>query len=161
MAPVFEKFDAGLKRSLPEGAVLLQQGIKSGKLLILAEGRVEVRRGETLVAVIDEPGSIFGEMSALLDVPHTASVVAATAVTVYAFDDANAYLRSDPEISLTVARVLAQRLNTVTTYLVDIKRQYASHSNHLGMVSEVLASLVYQQRTAFTPGSDRQPDPNM
>ena len=161
MATVFDKLDAGLKRSLPEGSVLLQEGIKSGKLLILADGRVEVRRGETLVAAVDEPGSVFGEMSALLDVPHTASVVAVTPVTIYAFDDANAYLRSDPEISLTVARVLAQRLNTVTTYLVDIKRQYASHSNHLGMVSEVLASLVYQQRAAFTPGSDRQPDPDM
>jgi CRP-like cAMP-binding protein len=161
MTEDIQRYDEGLKRSLPEGAVLLEEGIMSGKLFILLEGRVEVRRGETLVAAVDEPGSIFGEMSALLGVPHTASVRAATAVTVYVFDDADAYLRSDPAVSLTVARMLAKRLNTVTTYLVDIKRQYANQSNHLGMVSEVLASLVYQQRPAFNAGSDRQPDPNL
>lgn len=157
----FEHLDQTLRRQLPAGTVLLQEGIKSGKLYVLVEGRVEVRRGETLVAAIDEPGSVFGEMSALLDVPHTASVRAVTPVTAFAFDDADAYLKSDPTVSLTVARILAQRLNTVTTYLVDIKRQYANQSNHLGMVSDVLASLVYQQRAEFQPGSDRQPDPNM
>ena len=154
-----DQYDHSLKLSLPEGTVLLKQGTRSGKLYILIEGRVEVKREETLVAAIDEPGAIFGEMSALLDVDHTANVVAATPVTVYRFDDAKSYLQSDPQVALTVARKLAQRLNTVTTYLVDLKRQYAGHSNHLGMVSEVLASLVYQQTEEFTPGSDRDPGP--
>jgi CRP-like cAMP-binding protein len=154
-----DQYDNSLKLSLPEGTVLLKQGTRSGKLYILIEGRVEVKREDTLVAAIDEPGAIFGEMSALLDVDHTANVIAATPVTVYRFDDAASYLQSDPQVALTVARKLAQRLNTVTTYLVDLKRQYAGHSNHLGMVSEVLASLVYQQAEEFTPGSDRDPGP--
>jgi CRP/FNR family cyclic AMP-dependent transcriptional regulator len=154
-----DSFDPSLKQSLPAGTVLLHQGTRSGKLYILVEGMVEVRREDTLVAAIDEPGAMFGEMSALLDVAHTANVIAATPVTVYQFTDAARFLQSDPQISLTVARKLAQRLNTVTTYLVDLKRQYASHSNHLGMVSEVLASLVYQQAEEFTPGSDRDPGP--
>ena len=155
----FEKFDDSLKQTLPAGTVLLKQGTRSGKLYVLIEGRVEVKREETLVAVVDEPGALFGEMSALLDVDHTANVVAATPVTVYQFSDAARFLQSDPQVALTVARKLAQRLNTVTTYLVDIKRQYAGQSNHLGMVSEVLASLVYQQAEEFTPGSDRDPGP--
>ena len=154
-----DQYDNSLKLNLPEGTVLLKQGTRSGKLYILIEGRVEVKREDTLVAAIDEPGAIFGEMSALLDVDHTANVIAATPVTVYRFDDAKSYLQSDPQVALTVARKLAQRLNTVTTYLVDLKRQYAGHSNHLGMVSEVLASLVYQQTEEFTPGSDRDPGP--
>ena len=66
---------------------------------------------------------------------------------------------SDPEIALLVARMLAQRLNAATTYLVDLKRQYAGNGNHLDMVSEVLASLLYNQEAEFSPGSDRQPDP--
>ena len=139
--------------------MLLKQGTRSGKLYILLEGTVEVKRDDTLVAAINEPGALFGEMSALLDIDHTANVIAATPVTVYRFADAARFLHSDPEVSLTVARKLAQRLNTVTTYLVDLKRQYASHSNHLGMVSEVLASLVYQQAEEFNPGSDRDPGP--
>jgi CRP/FNR family cyclic AMP-dependent transcriptional regulator len=155
----FDQYDDSLKQTLPAGTVLLKQGTRSGKLYILLEGTIEVRRDETLVAAINEPGALFGEMSALLDVDHTANVVAATPVTVYRFSDAAKYLQSDPQVAITVARKLAQRLNTVTTYLVDLKRQYAGHSNHLGMVSEVLASLVYQQAEEFTPGSDRDPGP--
>jgi CRP/FNR family cyclic AMP-dependent transcriptional regulator len=155
----FEQYDESLKQTLPAGTVLLKYGTRSGKLYILVEGTVEVKREDTLVAAIDEPGAMFGEMSALLDVPHTADVIAKTDLTVYQFTDATSFLQSDPMVSLTVARKLAQRLNTVTTYLVDLKRQYAGHSNHLGMVSEVLASLVYQQAEEFTPGSDRDPGP--
>ena len=154
-----EQYDDSLKHRLPAGTVLLKQGTRSGKLYILLEGTVEVKREETLVATIDEPGAMFGEMSALLDVDHTANVIAATPVTVYLFTDAEGFLQSDPQVALAVARKLAQRLNTVTTYLVDLKRQYAGHSNHLGMVSEVLASLIYQQKEEFTPGSDRDPGP--
>ena len=154
-----EQYDESLKQHLPAGTVLLKQGTRSGKLYILLEGAVEVKREETLIAAIDERGALFGEMSALLDVPHTADVIAKTPVTVYQFTDAWSFLQSDPMVSLTVARKLAQRLNTVTTYLVDLKRQYAGHNNHLGMVSEVLASLVYQQAEEFTPGSDRDPGP--
>jgi CRP-like cAMP-binding protein len=154
-----EQFDDSLKQSLPAGTVLLKQGTRSNKLYVLLDGTVEVRREDMLVTTISEPGAMFGEMSALLDVDHTANVIAATSVTVYQFADAAAFLQSDPQVALTVARKLAQRLNTVTTYLVDLKRQYAGHSNHLGMVSEVLASLVYQQAEEFTPGSDRDPGP--
>jgi CRP-like cAMP-binding protein len=114
-----------------------------------------------VVASIAEPGAVFGEMSILLGTPHTADVRTLTDVTVYEFLDAQTFLRSDPEITFLVAQLLAQRLNTVTTYLVDIKRQYAGSGNHLGMVSDVLASLVFQPQTEFTPGSDRLPDYEM
>jgi CRP/FNR family transcriptional regulator, cyclic AMP receptor protein len=154
-----EQFDDSLKQNLPAGTLLLKQGTRSGKLFILLDGTVDVKREDTLVATINEPGAMFGEMSALLDIDHTANVVAATPVTVYHIADAAGFLQSDPQVALSVARKLAQRLNTVTTYLVDLKRQYAGHSNHLGMVSEVLASLVYQQAEEFTPGSDRDPGP--
>ena len=78
--------------------------------------------------------------------------------TVYAFPDAAEFLRSDPETTLAVAKLLAQRLHSATTYLVDLKRQYAGQSNHLGMVSDVLASLINQPPGDFEPGSDRLPE---
>ena len=93
-----EQYDDSLKQSLPAGTVLLKQGTRSGKLYILLDGTVEVKREETLVATIDEPGAMFGEMSALLDVDHTANVIAATPVTVYQFTDAARFLQSDPQV---------------------------------------------------------------
>jgi CRP/FNR family transcriptional regulator, cyclic AMP receptor protein len=159
MQSVLERADPRRRQEVPAGAVLIAEGMRSGRLYVLAEGSIEVVRGETQVAVVSEPGSFFGEMSVLLDLPHTATVRALSPATVYAFDDADTFMRSDPEIALLVARMLAQRLNAATTYLVDIKRQYAGNGNHLGMVSDVLASLIHNQEPDFTPGSDRQPDP--
>ena len=78
--------------------------------------------------------------------------------TVFAFPDAAEFLRADPDTTLAVAKLLAQRLHSATTYLVDLKRQYAGQSNHLGMVSDVLASLINQPPGDFEPGSDRLPD---
>ncbi|MEZ5904062.1 MAG: cyclic nucleotide-binding domain-containing protein [Geminicoccaceae bacterium] len=54
-----------------------------GRLLVLAEGVVEVFRGAVDIALIDEPGAVFGEMAVLLDQPHTASVQATTQVVMH------------------------------------------------------------------------------
>lgn len=159
MRSALERADPARRTVLPSGTILIAEGTTSGRLYILAEGTIEVVRGQIQVALIDEPGSFFGEMSILLKLPHTATVRALSPVTVYAFDDAEAFLRSDPDIALAIARMLAQRLNAATTYLVDLKRQYSGSNNHLGMVSEVLASLLHHQEPDFTPGSDRQPGP--
>lgn len=144
------------KITVAAGAVLLAEGTKSGRVYVLEEGTLEVARGETQVALVSERGSIFGEMSLLLDSPHTASVRAATPVVVYEFSDGAAFLKSDPETTLVIARLLAQRLQAATTYLVDLKRQYAGHGNHLAMVSDVLASLINQRPGEFLAGSERQ-----
>jgi CRP-like cAMP-binding protein len=144
------------KVAIAAGTVLLAEGERSGRIYVLHEGTLEVARGDTQVALVGEPGSIFGEMSLLLDSPHTATVRAATPAVVYEFLDGAEFLKADPGTTLVVARLLAQRLQAATTYLVDLKRQYAGHGTHLAMVSEVLASLVYQQPPEFQPGSDRQ-----
>ena len=161
MLSVLSRYDDGRKMTAAAGTALLTEGTRSGRLYVLVDGLIEVARGDTQVALVDEPGAMFGEMSVLLDTPHTASVRAFMDSVVYVFDDAAAFLKADPEIAFFVARLLAQRLNAATTYLVDIKQQYEGHGDHLGMVSDVLASLLHQPDTDFTPGSDRQPDPAM
>ena len=152
--------DAPIER-YDSDAILIEEGHWSGRLFVLVDGEVEVFRGGTSVAVIAEAGSIFGEMSVLLDLPHTATVRARTPVTVRAPEDATVFLRHHPEIAFYLARLLAQRLNAATTYLVDVKRQYEGHGDHLGMVGEVLEALTHQQRREFTLGPDRSDDPRM
>ncbi len=161
MKSILEICDPAKKREVPAGTVLLSEDTTSGHIYVLAEGKIEVVRGKTQVAVVSEPGSVFGEMSVLLDTPHTATVRALSSASVYAYTDAAGFMGSDPQIAFVIARLLAQRLNSATTYLVDLKRQYAGQGNHLGMVSDVLASLIHQQEAEFTSGSDRQPDPAM
>ena len=100
------------------GSVLIMEGGKSGALLILKQGKVEVNREGVTVATIDQRGAIFGEISVLLDIPHSASVQAVTAVEAYVIADALATLESKPGWSLHLARLLAQRVLTTTAALV-------------------------------------------
>ena len=143
------------------GTVLISQGETSGRLFVLVEGQVEVLRGDTQVALIDEPGAIFGEMSVLLGVPHTATVRTVSATRLYEFADAEEFLRSHPAIGFYLARLLAQRLNAATTYLVDLKRQFEGERDHFGMVGEVLESLMNQQDGGFTEAPVRRDDPRL
>ena len=92
--------------------------------------------------MLTEPGAVVGEMSVLLDQPHTATVRAVSDSVVYEFDDAAAFLRDQPAVALLIARLLAQRLNVANTYLADIMQQYAGHGDHLAMVGEVLQSMI-------------------
>lgn len=145
----------------PADTLLIREGETTGDLFILLEGELEVRKGETVVAVVTEPGAVLGEMSVLLGLPHTATVRVSTGSTVYQIDDGNGFLREKPEVALLVAKVLDQRLNAATTYVADIKRQYAGHGTHLAMVGEVLESLVNLPASKPSPGSDREPDPRL
>jgi CRP/FNR family cyclic AMP-dependent transcriptional regulator len=119
------------------GTELLAEGQTTGHVYILAKGRIEVLRDGTPVTVIDEPGSLVGEMSVLLGVPHTASVRALGDAKVHVIEDGNAFVSANPQISWLVARLLANRLNAATTYLADLKAQFASHGSHLEMVGEI------------------------
>jgi CRP-like cAMP-binding protein len=161
MRAVLEYCVGGNRSSVPEGSLVIREGETTGHLFVLIGGRLEVIKGDTVVAVITEPGAILGEMSVLLDQPHTATVRAAAASTIYEFSDAASLLRAQPGVALLIARLLAQRLNVATTYLADIKRQYAGHGNHLAMVGDVLESMINLAPTEVSPGSDRQSDPRM
>ena len=161
MRALLEFCGGGQRVDVPEGALLLHEGATTGHLFVLIEGRLEVLKGDTIVASVSEPGAIFGEMSVLLQQPHTATVRAASASSVYEFGDGAAFLRAQPEVALLVARTLAQRLNAATTYLADVKRQYAGHGNHLAMVGDVLASMINLAPSPVSPGSDRKSDPRI
>src|SRR4051794_38372294 len=107
------------------GALLIQEGGRDGHLFVLAEGRLEVLKGDNVVAALAEPGAVVGEMSILLDQPHSATVRAACDSIVYEFDSAEALFSDHPQLVLLIARMLAQRLNVATTYLAELMQQYA------------------------------------
>jgi CRP/FNR family cyclic AMP-dependent transcriptional regulator len=156
----------GFCDGLPEhtaaaGEVLLQEGNSTGRIYILAEGAIEIVKGPFQVHETEEPGAVFGEISALLGIPHTATVKARTPCRLFVVDGGEAFLRAHHDISTHLAKLLAQRLYSVTTYLADLKSQFEDRKDHLGMVDEVLETLLHQQDEAFVPGSDRHPDPTI
>tara|TARA_R100000365_G_C2730692_1_gene61010 strand:+ start:65 stop:523 length:459 start_codon:yes stop_codon:yes gene_type:complete len=124
------------------GQNMLPEGERLGKLLVLIEGQVEVIRERTQVTLVDEPGSIFGEMAVLLDMPHSATVKALSEVRAYEIPDALTFLESQPEMSLHLATMLARRLYYTTSYLVDLQQQSAGKRQDLDVVDQILSALV-------------------
>src|SRR5260370_41242200 len=105
----------GVGRDVSAGGFVVHEGHTTGHLYVLIEGRLEVVKGDTVVAIITEPGAVLGEMSVLLDQPHTATVRAASDSAVYEIGDAASFLRDQPARALLIARLLAQRLHRATT----------------------------------------------
>jgi CRP/FNR family cyclic AMP-dependent transcriptional regulator len=103
----------------PAGHELIPQGGKLGKLFVLRKGEVEIERDGTFISSTGTPGAIFGEMSLLLDIPHSATVRAVTDVEVFVIDDALRVLEANPSWILQIARLLAQRVNATTQALAQ------------------------------------------
>jgi CRP-like cAMP-binding protein len=59
----------------------------------------------------------------LLGVPHTATVRALRECLCHVADNPLGFLRSHPDIALEVARLLSQRVQMVSSHLVDLKHQ--------------------------------------
>jgi CRP/FNR family transcriptional regulator, cyclic AMP receptor protein len=108
---------------------VLSASSKTGRLLILKEGAVEVLKEGVQIARVTEPGAVFGELSVLLDQPHAAEVRALEASQFHVADGA-AMLRTDPTALLYVATVLAQRLDSANRALLDLKRQIQAGEPH-------------------------------
>jgi CRP-like cAMP-binding protein len=145
--------------TLSSGDVLIREGTRPGRMLVLVSGSVVVERDGVVFARIDTPGSVFGEMSVLLDRPATATARADTDVSVKVIEDPSGFLVERPGAALAVLRTTASRLDGLTRYLVDVKQQYADAAGHLGLVDQILGQLVHHQGPTARTGSARDPEP--
>ena len=91
-------------------------------LCILADGEVEILKDDFQVNTVSEPGAVFGEMSILLDTPHTATVRARTSCRVHMIEDGDAFLRSNKDMAYDLLKILAGRLQGVTNHLTNLNR---------------------------------------
>lgn len=148
-------------RTFGPGETVLEEGTKAGVLYVLVSGAIEIVKGGLQITTVREPGAFFGEMSVLLDAPHMASVRTLEAATFHVAQDPAGFLEANPRVTIELSRLLARRLHLVTSYLVDLKRQFEGSGDHLEMVDEVLENLVHHQDAETSPGSDRYPDPTV
>jgi CRP/FNR family transcriptional regulator, cyclic AMP receptor protein len=102
--------------------IVLTAGSKTGGLLFLKSGAVEVVKDGVQIASVSTPGSVFGEQAVLLDQPHTADVRTLEQSEFYVAD-APAMFAGDPTVALYVAAILARRLDAGNRSLIEVKRQ--------------------------------------
>ncbi len=105
----FEKKLASLPLATYEaGDIVIAAASTTGRLLILKEGAVGIVKDGVEIAKVTEPGAVFGELSVLLDQPHTADVRALEA-SQFHVADGGTLLRVEPFALFYVATVLASR----------------------------------------------------
>ncbi len=145
-------------RRLTAGELLIEEAGRPARLFVLESGAVTVERDGTAFARIDSPGAVFGELSFVLAQPATASVRAQDEVVVRVVEDPEAFLTERPGAALAVLRMTAARLDGLTRYLVDVKQQFSGLSGHLGLVDQILDTLVHHQGPRAATGSARDPE---
>ena len=143
---------------LAAGDVLITEGAPPSRMLVLVSGTVTVERDGTPFARIAHAGAVFGEMSWILDKTATATARATTDVTVRVIDDPETFFREKPGAALGVLQMTAARLDGLTQYLVDVKRQFAGNEDHMAMIDRILDTLVHHQAPRPRTGSARDPE---
>jgi CRP/FNR family cyclic AMP-dependent transcriptional regulator len=107
------------RRAYAPGAVIVRQGDTSMSFYVVLSGKVRVVRhssGDDGVDIVEEgPGSFFGEMGVIDDLPRAATVVALepTECGLLAKWDFQRELAADPGIALSLISVLNARIRTL------------------------------------------------
>ncbi len=92
-AAVFQKSIAALPLKIYQaGETVLAAGSATGQLLILRRGLVAVVKDGVEIARVTDPGAVFGEISALLNQPHSADVLALTSSQFHVADAAGLFM---------------------------------------------------------------------
>lgn len=148
-------------QEFPEGSIVLEQGSSTGLLYILIQGEVEVTKDGIALASTSDPGAIFGDLSALLHTPHTATVKTTKPSRFHVVTEPRDFLSKNPAVNLHLCELLARRLDSLTRYLMDVKQQFVGH-DHLGMVDNMLDTLIHRQpRARATPKASSLRDPEI
>jgi len=106
------------RRTYQPGAVIVRQGDTSMSFYVVLTGKVRVVRqsaGGTVDIVEEGPGSFFGEMGVIDDLPRAATVMALTGTEcgLLAKWDFQRELSADPGIALSLISVLNARIRTL------------------------------------------------
>lgn len=132
------------------GETVLVQGSTSNRLLILKKGVVVILKDSFEIATVKEAGAVLGEVSVLLDQPHTADVRALEDSQFYVADPA--LLSREPITVLHVAKILAQRLIAADEELVELKKHL-----QLGQSPSFRKKIIERLEKALYAGSTDAP----
>ena len=107
-------------KQFQDGETIVKEGTNSEEIYEMITGHGVVMLQGTELGVV-ETGEIFGEMSALIDCPHTADVVAEgpCCVRVVKKEDFFKLIEVDRYLSATIAKTLAKRITDLNRRLLE------------------------------------------
>ena len=132
------------------GEIVFEQGGPPDYLCFLVSGSLEIIKDGRIVDIESRPGSVYGDLSILLDNPHVTGLRAAADSTLIYVEQSTDFFRTHPDIMLYICRLIAERLTSASRYLVDVRRQYSGESSHLAMLDRMLTILIHRNPKSFT-----------
>lgn len=111
-------------REYPSGTVLFYEGDESSDIFMLLSGSLEVKKGHRTIAIIGEPGEIFGEIASFLEKRRTATLKTLTDTKVLQipykiFDEIKV---KHPWLDELISRYLAKRVVKTTDILFAMEQ---------------------------------------
>lgn len=111
---------ASIREFAPGEAIVREGSTEAMTMWIVAEGEVEIRRGDTVVTTMGK-GAHIGEMALFAESghPRSAGVYAKEGVRAFrvAKWDLMPFIERNPKVALAIIQELAQRLERVTDQL--------------------------------------------
>lgn len=110
------------RRTFGRGVVIFHQGMPGQALYIIEDGSVRIlvlsEGGQEITVNIYGSGDVFGELSLLDGLPHSASAAAMEPTTVWMLfrNDFRQALQESPEMAVGIIEVLSSRLRQTTEY---------------------------------------------
>lgn len=103
--------DYAITREYSAGDCIFSAGDRGDYLAVLLSGRVEIRKGELLLSIVDH-GSMFGEMGIIDRRPRIADAYAKSQCRIAEIREGqfNGLLRGTPEFGLAIMRLLTDRI---------------------------------------------------
>ena len=120
--------DSARRMSYPPQVTLCHEGEVEHCFYVIAEGAVDVCKcleGQRLLVNHLTTGAYFGDLSLLLDVPRTATIITSEPTTVLEIDRAAfaSFIKTNPEIVVALSQKLLQRsLLQEEKHLMEIAR---------------------------------------
>ncbi|MDF1755431.1 MAG: cyclic nucleotide-binding domain-containing protein [Verrucomicrobiales bacterium] len=131
------------------GENLMTQGGTNLQMAVMKSGKVEVVRDHQQIAVVDEVGSIFGEMAVILRTKHSASVSALMTSEFYIIEDPYSFLWERAEFNFELLNILARRLEQMDRQFASVIHYAETEHDAVEMVESMIEGIVNRE-----PGSE-------
>ena len=109
-------------RLIQAGETVIEEGTPGKDAYVLQEGEVIVEMAGKELASVNDRGTIFGEMSALMNRNRSTTVTTTKDSSFFVIDDIVEFLGKNPELSVQLLRLMAERIDKMNHLITDKRR---------------------------------------
>jgi CRP-like cAMP-binding protein len=121
------------------GTKIVHQGDKSTDIFILKKGAVTVSVDGQIMMLINNPNTMFGEMSFFLGVSRTATIEAVEDSEVVVIPGEKLYrlVFEKPDIGIELLKILSDRLKNTTKYATRLEKEIIEYRDELRRLKDL------------------------